>query len=124
MNPRTSLTLRAALILLGTAASFAASAATAAGTSTDAQSMARDLLSGKSAHVVSFAAPAAATPAGLSHFDAQQQAARLLTGSLSERAVANARARSLTATTSSPVTARNGDLQEAARHLLQGQSVE
>jgi hypothetical protein len=121
MNTRTSLAIRAALIVVGTAAAFTAHAGSPADTPSDAQSMARDLLSGKSAHVVSFAARADATSA---HFDAQQYAARLLTGAASDRAVAAARARTLTGGVSSRLSARNADLQEAARHLLQGQSVD
>jgi hypothetical protein len=122
MNTRTSLIARAALILLGSAASFAANADNAADVSTDAQSMARGLLSGKSAHLVSFAAPAATTPER--YFDAQQHAARLLAGSLSDRALANGRFSSVRSTASSPLTARNVDLQEAARHLLRGSSAD
>jgi hypothetical protein len=121
MNTRTSFAMRAALIILGTTAAFAANAGGPADTTGDAQSMARDLLSGKSEHLVSFAARSDAASA---HFDAQQHAARLLTGAASDRAVAAARARTLTGGASSPLSARNADLQAAARHLLQGQSVD
>jgi hypothetical protein len=124
MNTRTSLTVRAALIVLGTATSFTAHAGSPANTSSDAQSMARALLSGTSAHVVSFAARSDAAAAPFAYLDAQQHAARLLTGAVSDRPVASGRARSLTATTGALLTARNADLPQAARRLLQGQSVD
>lgn len=124
MNIRTSLTVRAALIVLGTAASFAANAGSPADTSSDAQSMARALLSGTSQNVVSFAARSDAAAAPFAYIDAQQHAARLLTGAVSDRSVANARARSLTATTGALLTARNADLPQAVRRLLQGQAVD
>jgi hypothetical protein len=119
MNTRASLITHAALLLLGSAASFAANAGNAADASTDAQSMARDLLSGRSASVVSFVARAAT-----GDFDAQQHAARVLAGGSSERALADRRIASARGAARSPLTARNVHLQEAARHLLQGASVD
>jgi hypothetical protein len=119
MNTRTSFMAHSALILL-----LAPFAANAADTSGDAQSMARDLLSGKAAHVASVTASAPSTPASAGDFDAQQHAARLLTGTLSHQAANGRQARSTPAATSSPLTARNDDLQAAARRLLQGQSLD
>jgi hypothetical protein len=119
MNVHTSLMIRAAVVFLGTAASFAANAGGPAAGTGDAQSIAQELLAGKSAHVVSFAAHADAA-----HFDAQQRAAQVLSGAIGDRALATARTRSLTAAAGTPLTARNADLEQAARHLLQGRSVD
>jgi hypothetical protein len=125
MNTRnTSLIVRASLIALGSAAALGVHAGNAADASSDAQSIARGLLSGTSAHVVTFVANAAATPAAGPDFDAQQHAARLLSGRLNDSAAANARMHSVPRAASRALTARNGDLQAAARRLLQGQSLD
>jgi hypothetical protein len=119
MNTRTSFMARSALIVL-----LAPFAANAADTSGDAQSMARDLLSGKAAHVVSFTASAPSAPASAGDFDAQQHAARVLAGTLSQEAARGRPAPITAAAASSALTARNDDQQAAARRLLQGQSLD
>jgi hypothetical protein len=133
MNSRTSLIARSALIFLvaplaanaGNAASGSATTATAAGAYVDVQELTRAVILGKTPHLAS--ANSAARPdeptASGTDFDAQQHVAGFLAGTLSHRP-AGGEAGSTPAATSSPVTARNDDLQAAARHLLQGQSLD